>query len=89
MDKHLKNDRNFQVLPQRLFIFVNFYVQIETTINKTLNKSIESVRLTIEMKRRLAPLEKKFEENEKVLVVAETEVNEAVNISSKSKTVSI
>ena len=41
------------------------------------------------MKRRLAPLEKKFEENEKLLVVAESEVQEAVNISSQSKSVSI
>ena len=40
------------------------------------------------MKRRLEPLEKKFVENEKLLVVAETEVKEAVNISSRSKTVS-
>ena len=40
------------------------------------------------MKRRLAPLEKKFEENEELLVVAESEVKEAVNISSQSKTVS-
>ena len=53
-----------------------------------MNKSIESVRLTTEMKRRLQPLEKKFVENEKLLVVAETEVKEAVNISSRSKTVS-
>lgn len=64
-------------------------MQVETLINKTLNKSIVSVRLTSEMKQRLAPLEKKFKENEKLLTVAEVEVKEAVNISSKSKTVSM
>ncbi|XP_028398055.1 laminin subunit beta-1-like [Dendronephthya gigantea] len=61
-------------------------LEVETIINKTLNKSIESVRLTTEMKRRIGPLEKKFEENEKLLKVAETEVKDAVNISSESKT---
>ena len=40
------------------------------------------------MKERLLPLEKKFKENEELLVVAETEVKDAVDISSKSKTVS-
>ena len=47
-----------------------------------------SVRLTTEMKRRLGPLEEKFKENEKQLKVAEKEVGEAVNISSKTKDVS-
>jgi hypothetical protein len=41
------------------------------------------------MKQRLTPLENKFEENEKSLIVAESEVEEAVNISSHSKSVSI
>lgn len=66
----------------------SFFVKVETVLNKTLNQSIESVRLTSEMKRRLAPLEKKFEENEKDLVVAETEVKQAVDIAAKSKNVS-
>ena len=39
------------------------------------------------MKTRLAPLEKTFEENEKMLVVAETEVKKAVDIANNSKTV--
>ena len=52
-----------------------------------MNKSVESVRLTRKMKTRLAPLEKTFEENEKMLVVAETEVKKAVDIANNSKTV--
>ena len=69
--------------------YVFFHDQIETNLDEILNKSTESVRLTTDMKQRLTPLENKFEENEKSLIVAESEVEEAVNISSHSKSVSI
>lgn len=71
---------------QRIKEVEDILAELEINLNKALNKSVMSVRVTESMKKRLAPLEEKFKENEKLLIIAEMEVKKAVVISNNSKT---